>query len=186
MVRPSRFLVTAAAALVLAAGCSSGSNPNNSPSAGVPTSPAARPTTAPSPSLLRSPTDAEAACFATAGPVAELRRRIDDFTKAAHGAVPEQTVHEAAFRLFRLRTSFLSDLRRDGPYEGGDVCLRRAAVANAFVGTSLGPSPEIRLAVLWYALLIAFYPDSPFMGEAQEYILAQGFVAPSPGAGLTH
>jgi hypothetical protein len=184
MVRASRFLVTVAAAAVLAAGCSSGSNPGHDSS---PTSsPAVRPTTAPSPSPLRSPTDAEAACFATAAPVAELRRRIDDFNKAAHGVVPERTVHDAAFRLFRLRAAFLADLRRDGPYEGGDVCLRKAAVANAFVGTSLGPSPEIRLAVLWYAILIAFYPDSPFVGEAQEYIIAQGFVAPSPGAGLTH
>ena len=79
------------------------------------------------------------------------------------------------------RSSPTSD--SDGPFEGGDVCLRRAAVANAFVGTSLGPSPEIRLAVLWYAVLIAFYPDSPFVGEAQEYLLAQGFAGAEPGRG---
>ncbi|HXJ64978.1 MAG TPA: hypothetical protein VNN79_14580 [Actinomycetota bacterium] len=181
--RRSRLLLAAAAALVLAAGCSNGGHVQ--PSGLVNTgSPKGSPAATPSP--LRSPTADEAACFATAGAIAELKHWIDRFNSAPHGVVPLRTVHHAAFRLAALRTTFLSDLRKHGPYEGGDECLRTAAVANAFVGTSLGPSPEIRLAVLWYALLIAFYPDSPYLGEAQEYLLGQGFAAPSPGAGLAH
>ena len=182
-----RLLVAVAAVALLAAGCSGGAGqqPTGSATQGTPSSPATHPAEpSPSPSPLRSPTRAEAACLGTPPRIEALHRSIERFTAAAHGTVPLRTVHQAAFRLAALRPAFLAAFRRNGPFEGGDTCLRRAAVANAFVGTSLGPSPEIRLAALWYATLIAFYPHSPFLGEAQEYVLVQGYVAPTPGSGL--
>jgi hypothetical protein len=89
-------------------------------------------------------------------------------------------VHAAARRLARLEPGFRAHLARRRPFEGGDECLGRAARAEAMVGTALGPSPEIRLAAQWYALVIEFYPDSPLVGEAQEYLLGEGFLVPSP------
>jgi hypothetical protein len=102
---------------------------------------------------------------------------------SSHGTVSLNWVHAGAAKLASLEDRFRAHLEHRGPFRGGDGCLERAAAAEALVGTSLGPSPEIRIAALWYGLLIEFYPASPFLAEAQEYMLAQGYAAPSPGAG---
>jgi hypothetical protein len=113
-----------------------------------------------------------------------VHRAIDRFMGAPHGAVPLSTVHEAGRALGRLVPVFRAHLRTHGPFRGGDVCLGRAAAALAAVGTALGPTAEIRLAALWYQLLVEFYPRSPLLPKAVEYLFVQGYVVPSPGSGL--
>jgi hypothetical protein len=136
------------------------------------------------PQPLRRPTAAEAACLGTIAPSAEVHRAIDKFMGAPHGVVPLSTVHEAGRALGRLVPPFRAHLRAHGPFRGGDVCLGRAASALAAVGTALGPTAEIRLAALWYQLLVEFYPHSPLLGQAEEYLFVQGYIVPSPGSGL--
>src|SRR3954470_418345 len=168
-------LVVVAALLLLASGCSGGA-PTTTP----PTSTGA----STGGSELRAPTAAEAGCLGTAGLIEKVRLRLQRFMSAKHGTVSVNYVHVAGAELASRQDAFEADLAHRGPFLGGDACLQRAAAAEALVGTKLGPSPEIRIAALWYGTLIEFYPGSRFLDEAREYMLAQGYAVPSPGAGL--
>jgi hypothetical protein len=172
--------MAAAVGITLLAACTGGSPtpspPDRSRTGGPPVSSPA-PTASPPP--LRPASKAEAGCLEIPRPAALLRSATRRFMAASHGTVPIRLVHAAGRHLASLEPAFRADLTRRGPFQGGDRCLGLAARAEAMVGTALGPCPEIRLAAQWYALVIEFYPASPLFGEAQEYLLAQGFLVPS-------
>jgi len=156
-------------------------SPATAQTTGPPTAPAPPPV---SPSPLRAPTAEEAACLGIGPRVVAVRRAIDRFMGAPHGVVPLSTVHQAGRALGRLVPVFRAHLRAHGPFRGGDACLGRAGAVLAKVGTALGPTAEIRLAALWYQLLVEFYPASPLLRTAEEYLFVQGYIVPSPGSGL--